>query len=106
MAQPSSNDGSIQMGRVNVEAGMEMLEQAIPTLGSDTPEGHAVIKALSILSKVFQRQQAQGLVPAQIQELARQQQQSPLSQIMGGGQPPAGAAPQGAPGQPPQQAAA
>ena len=39
-------------------------------------------------------------------DLARQQQQSPLSQIMGGGQPPAGAAPQGAPGQPPQQAAA
>lgn len=101
MAQPSANEGSMQMGRVNVEAGMEMLEQAIPTLGSDTPEGHAVIKALSILAKVFQRQEAQGLVPAQIQELARAQQQSPLMGIMGGQQ-----APQGAPGGAPQPAAA
>ena len=53
MSQPTPNDGSMQMGRVNAETAMEMLEQAIPTLGSDTPEGHAVIKALAILARLF-----------------------------------------------------
>lgn len=95
MAQPMPNDGARQMGMVQVETAMQMLEQALPTLGSNTPEGAAVLKAMSVLSKPFNRQQAQPLVPMQIAEMARSQQQSPIGQLMAG-------APSGAPaGQPP-----
>lgn len=91
MAQPSPNEGDAQIGRVNVESAMTMLEQAVPVLGSNTPEGAAVLKALTLLSKIFARQEAQQLVPAQVMELMRAQQPSQLAGMIG--QPPQGAAP-------------
>lgn len=93
MAQPSPNDGARQMGMVQVETAMQMLERALPVLGSNTPEGKAALQALSGLSRIFQRQQAQPLVPAQIAEMARAQQQSPMSQLMAQGQQQQGAQP-------------
>ena len=93
MAQPSPNDGNKQMGMVNVETAMQMLEQALPDLGSNTPEGAAVIKALSVLSSKFNRGPAQQLVPAQITELQKAQQPSPLAGMLAGGGAPQGAAP-------------
>lgn len=91
MMQPTPNDGARMQAMVEVETAMQMLEQALPKLGSNTPEGEACLKALGFLSRVYKRQQSQELVPAQIAELARAQQQTPLQQMMGG------AAPQGAP---------
>ncbi len=93
MAQPTPNDGARQMGMVQVETAMQMLEKALPVLGSNTPEGKSCLAALSGLSKHFNRQQAQGLVPAQIAEMARAQQQSPIAKLMSQGQ--GQAAPQG-----------
>ena len=91
------------MGMVQVETAMQMLEKALPVLGSNTEEGKACLSALNTLSKKFQRQKSADLVPAQIAEMARAQQSSPLSQIMAGGGGAPGGAPQGAPqGQPPQ----
>lgn len=87
MAQPSPNDGARQMGMVQVETALQMLEQALVSLGSQTPEGAAVLKAMSALSKNFTRTQSQDLVPAQIAEMARAQQQSPMAQMIGGGAP-------------------
>src|SRR5262245_58828366 len=84
MAQPTPNDGERQMAMVQVETAMQMLEQALAGLGSGTPEGSAALKALSTLSKVVNRQEAEGLVPAQIAEMARAQQQTPLSQMLQG----------------------
>jgi hypothetical protein len=97
MAQPTPNDGARQMGMVQVETAMQMLEKALPVLGSNTPEGKACLAALNTLSQKFQRQEAEQLVPAQIAEMARAQQASPLAQLM---------AKQGAAGQPPQGGAA
>lgn len=100
MQQPTPNDGARQMGMVQVETAMQMLEKALPTLGSNTPEGQAALSALKTLSGKFQRQKSQDLVPAQIAEMARAQQQTPIAQMMaqGGG---AGGAPQGGPQQQP-----
>lgn len=93
MAQPTPNDGAKQMGSVNVEGAMQMLEQALPSLGSNTPEGAAVLDALSKLSKHFNRGKSKELVPAQLMELARAQKQSPMAGMMGGmGAPAAGGA--------------
>lgn len=94
MSQPTPNDGARQMGMVQVETAMQMLEKALPVLGSNTPEGKAALQALHGLSRAFQRQPSQDLVPAQIAEMARAQQQSPISQLMAQGQgQPQGAAP-------------
>lgn len=93
MAQATPNDGSRQMGFVQVETAMQMLEQALPDLGSNTPEGAAVIKALSVLSSKFNRGPAQQLVPAQITELQKAQQPSPLAGMLAGAGAPPGAAP-------------
>ncbi len=79
MAQPSANDGAKQMGAVNVESAMQMLEQALPALSSNSEEGKAVLEALSKLSKHFNRQKSKDLVPAQLMELARAQKQSPMA---------------------------
>ena len=95
MAQPTPNDGARQMGMVQVETAMQMLEKALPVLGSNTPEGKAALQALHGLSRAFQRPQSQDLVPAQIAEMARAQRASPVAQMMqqppqqpqGGGQP-------------------
>lgn len=89
MAQPSPNDGGRQMGMVNVESAMQMLEQAIAALGSNTEEGKAVLEALTKLSKHFNRPQAAELVPAQVIELARKQRQSPIAAMMEQPAPPA-----------------
>jgi hypothetical protein len=93
MTQPSPNEGKRQMGMVKVEGAMQMLEQAIPDLGSNTPEGAAVTRALSALSSKFNRAKSEGLVPAQILELAKAQQPSPIAGMLGGagGPQPAGA---------------
>lgn len=77
------------MGMVQVETAMQMLERALPVLGATTTEGKAALAALSALSKCFQRQPQQDLVPAQIAQLQQAQQQSPIGQLMQGqGQPP------------------
>lgn len=70
---------------VQVETGMQMLERALPSLGMNSPEHAAVVRALSALSKAFTRQRSQDLVPAQIAEMQRAQQQGPVAQMMGGG---------------------
>lgn len=70
------------MGMVNVESAMQMLEQAVAQLGSNTEEGKVVLEALTKLSKSFNRPQAEELVPAQVIELARKQRQSPIAAMM------------------------
>lgn len=85
MSQPTPNDGARQMGMVNVESAIQMLEQALPTLGSNSPEGAAVLKAMSALSKLFGKPQTQELIPAQLMELVRAQGATPIAQLMGGG---------------------
>lgn len=87
MSQPSENDGSRQIGMVQVETGMQMLERALPSLGMNTPEHAAVLKALSALAKAFAREKSEGLVPAQIAMMARAQHASPMAQMIQGGAP-------------------
>lgn len=82
MAQPSPNQGNMQMGRVQVESAMQLLERALQAVGTTTAEGEAVLKALTALAKHFNRQKAQELVPAQILEMAHANQPSDLQQML------------------------
>lgn len=97
MAQPAQNEGSRQMAMVQVETAMQMLEQALPGLGSTSEEGRVVLRAMSSLSTKFNRAKAQELVPAQIAQMAQSQQQSPLASMLAAQAP---GAPGGAPGAP------
>jgi hypothetical protein len=92
MAQPTPNEGAKQKGLASVQAAADTLSMALADLGSMTPEGQAVVSALKALSK-FTSATSNELVPAQLMELFRAQQPSPMTQMMGGG----GGAPQGAP---------
>lgn len=70
---------------VQVESAQQLLERALPQLGMNTPEHAAVLKALTALSKAFNRQQSESLVPAQIAEMARAHGGSPIQQMIPGG---------------------
>ena len=85
MTQPSPNDGAKQIGMVQVESAQQLLERALPSLGTNTPEHAAVMRALSALSKAFNRAKDESLVPAQIAEMSRAQQGSPMQQMIPGG---------------------
>ena len=85
MSQPSPNDGAKQIGMVQVESAQQLLERALPSLGPNTPEHAAVMRALSALSKAFNRTKDESLVPAQIAEMSRAQQGSPMQQMIPGG---------------------
>ena len=78
MAQPSQNEGNKQLGMVQVESAMQLLDQSVSMLGSNTPEGASVLKALTILSKHVNRQKEQQLVPAQIMQLQQAAQPNPM----------------------------
>jgi len=96
MAQPTPNEGNQQMGMVQVESAMQILEQALPQLGTTTPEGKSVLAALSNLARHFNRQSSAELVPAQIIQMAQAAKPSALQQMLAQGQqqsPQAGAQP-------------
>ena len=95
MAQPSQNRGNAMMGKAQVESAMKILEQALPQLGTGSPEGSAVVKALSALAQKFNRQEGQELVPSEIMHMAQAAKPSPVAQMLAqrqagaGGMPPA-----------------
>lgn len=61
---------------------MQLMEHALMQLGSTTPEGESVIRALSTLARHFNRQKNSELVPAQIMEMAQANKPSPLQQML------------------------
>src|SRR5512135_354746 len=77
MAQPSANRGNAMMGKAQVESAMQILEQALAQLGTSSPEGSAVIKALSALARSFSRPEGKELVPSQIMHMAQAARPSP-----------------------------
>ena len=89
MAQPSANRGNAMMGKAQVESAMQILEQALPQLGTSSPEGGAVIRALSALARHFNRPEGKELVPAQIMQMAQAAKPSPMQGMLS--QPPGGA---------------
>lgn len=104
MTTPQQNEGAQAQANVNITMALDLLEKALPAYGSESDEGGAILKALSMLTKRFgqKRDQAQGLIPSELRSLMEQSgMKSPESQAAAG----AGGAP-GAGGQPPMQQAA
>jgi len=99
MATPQPQDGVNMSGITNVQIAIELLEQAISSLGSGSKEGSAVLKALSTLSSAFAEGKGRDLIPAELMHLMGQvgpgqggQGQAPQPPPMQGvGGPPPGA---------------
>ena len=95
MAQPSQNRGNAMMGKAQVENAMKILEQALPQLGTSSPEGAAVVRALSALAQKFNRPEGEELGPSAIMQMAQAAKPSPLHAMLAqrqagaGGPPPA-----------------
>lgn len=81
MSTPTPPAGRQETARAHVNIAMTLLEQALPAFGTQTPEGGAILKVLSSLSKDFGQKDSSDLVPAQIMEMVRGMPQ------MGGGGP-------------------
>ncbi|MBA0085213.1 MAG: hypothetical protein HRJ53_09465 [Acidobacteria bacterium Pan2503] len=80
-ATPQEKRGNKATAMANVHIALTLLEQAIPDLGSDSPEGLSVIKAVQGLAKLAGDHDNSDLVPAEIMHMVKQMPQ------MGGGTP-------------------
>ena len=90
MSTPQPGAGEKQSAMVNVSIAMDLLEQTLPALGSESEEGQAVLNVLGALSKKFGHTKAksQELVPAELMQLMSSLPQaggmSPEAKAMGG----------------------
>lgn len=80
-ATPQEKRGNKATAMANVHIALTLLEQAIPDLGAESPEGMSVIKAVQGLARLAGDRDNSDLVPAEIMQMVKQMPQ------MGGGTP-------------------
>ena len=116
MSTPEPKAGVKEAALVNVSMAMDLIEQALPAIGSESPEGQKLINAISALTTVLgpKKQKAGELQNAEILQLLQNLPQAgggtPGSRMIAGAPPnlglmnPPGAPPMpqggGAPGAP------
>lgn len=71
MPTPQRPAGLMAAAGANIQIAMNMLEQALPVFGSESKEGKAVLKVLSMLSKDFGHSTDRELVPSQIMQMVK-----------------------------------
>jgi len=115
MSTPEPKAGIKENALVNVSMAMDLLEQSLPAIGSESPEGQKLINAITALTNVLgpKKQKAGELQNAEILQLLQNLPQAgggtPGSRAIAGappnlglmnpppGAPPMGGAPGGAP---------
>ena len=73
MTQPEMPEGQRMAAMAEIGTALDMMQNALPKLGADTPEGQAVQQALMMLAEAFGnfRSRMTELQPAQIMQLMR-----------------------------------
>ena len=71
MSTPEPKMGSKAAANINIQMAMDLLEQSLPALGSETPEGQQIMKSLGSLHKMFGKREAKNreLMPAEIMQM-------------------------------------
>jgi len=71
MTTPEPKMGSKEAANVNLQMAMDLMEQSLPALGSESEEGQSIMKALSSLHRVFGKREAKNreLMPAEILQM-------------------------------------
>lgn len=89
MSTPQQPEGQKLSAITSVQIAIELLEQALGPLGSTSPEGAAVLSALTKLSSKFGKGQGRDLIPAELMQMMGQvNQPPPQAPGPGGGQQP------------------
>lgn len=108
MSTPEPKAGVKEAALVNVSMAMDLIEQALPAIGSESPEGQKLINAISALTNVLgpKKQKAGELQNAEILQLLQNLPQAgggtPGSRMIAGAPPNLGLMnPPGAPPAPP-----
>lgn len=107
MSTPEPKAGQREAALINVSMALDLIEQSLPAIGSETPEGQKLMSALSAMSSVLgpKKQKTGELQSAEILQLLQNLPQagggSPVSRAIAGGPPNlglmGGGAPAGAP---------
>jgi len=79
MSTPQDKKGLRAAAATNLHIAVNMLEEALPAFGSESPEGQKILKALSTLGGLVGKRDNSDLVPAEVLHMARRLPQ------MGGG---------------------
>ena len=71
MSTPEPKMGSKEAANINIQMAMDLLEQSLPALGSESEEGQQIMKSLGSLHKVFGKREAKNreLIPAEILQM-------------------------------------
>lgn len=79
MSKPQDKRGLQAAAHTNVHIAVNMLEEALPAFGSESPEGGKILAALKSLGSMVAKKDSTDLVPAEILQLVKRLPQ------MGGG---------------------
>jgi hypothetical protein len=71
MSSPQDKRGVKTAAHTNVHIAANMLEQALPAFGSESPEGMKVLQALKILGSLIGKKDSSDLVPAEILQMVK-----------------------------------
>ena len=71
MSTPEPKLGSKEAANINIQMAMDLLEQSLPALGSESEEGQQIMKSLGSLHRVFGKREAKNreLMPAEILQM-------------------------------------
>jgi hypothetical protein len=71
MSTPEPKMGSKAAANINIQMAMDLLEQSLPALGSESEEGQQIMKSLGSLHKVFGKREAKSreVMPAEILQM-------------------------------------
>lgn len=79
MSTPQDKKGLKAAARTNLHIALNMIEAAIPSYGSESEEGQALLGIAQKLGKLFGKRDSSDLVPAEVLQMVSQMPQ------MGGG---------------------
>jgi hypothetical protein len=79
LSGPQDKKGVKAAAQTNIHIAVNMLEEALPAFGSESPEGGKILSALKTLGSMVAKKDTSDLVPAEILQLVKRMPQ------MGGG---------------------
>ena len=71
MSTPEPKMGSKEGAMINIQMALDLLEQSLPALGSESDEGQGIMQAISRLTRLFGKREAKTreLIPAEIMQM-------------------------------------
>lgn len=79
MSTPQDKRGVKAAAQTNIHIAVNMLEEALPAFGSESPEGSKILAALKSLGSLVAKKDTSDLVPAEVLQMVKRLPQ------MGGG---------------------